>query len=50
MSQEDILLYYKVFRVGLLAVALYGIIAYVYFSRRSKTMELPARRMLEEND
>ena len=47
---EDLLTVYKVFRIGLLAAVLYGIIYYLYFTRRGRTLETPAQRMLEEQD
>tara|TARA_Y100001972_G_C7469980_1_gene239376 strand:+ start:403 stop:555 length:153 start_codon:yes stop_codon:yes gene_type:complete len=50
MNQEELLVYYKVFRVALLVAALYGIVYYLYFTKRGKQAENPAHRMLEEQD
>lgn len=49
LHDPDLLVWYKVFRVGFLAVVLYFIIWYVYFSKRSKQMEEPAKKILEED-
>ncbi|MCB1173783.1 MAG: CcoQ/FixQ family Cbb3-type cytochrome c oxidase assembly chaperone [Leptospiraceae bacterium] len=50
MSQDEILIWYKVLRVGLMVAALYGIIYYLYFTKKGKKAEDPAQRILEEND
>ncbi|MCR9141804.1 MAG: cbb3-type cytochrome c oxidase subunit 3 [bacterium] len=50
MSHEELLIYYKVLRVGLLAAVLYGIVYYLYFTKQGKRAEDPGRRMLEEQD
>lgn len=50
MSAEEVLVYYKVLRVGLLAVVLYGIVYYLYFTKRGRKVEDAAHRMLEEQD
>lgn len=50
MNPDEILIWYKIFRVAILVIALYGIIYFVYFSRYSKRLEEPAKRMLEEQD
>lgn len=49
-TPEEILVYYKVLRIGLLAAALYGIIIYLYTSQRGKTIEANAARIFEEHD
>lgn len=50
MNPDSILVWYKVLRVALLVVALYGIIYYLYFTKRGKRLEEPARRMLLEEE
>ena len=50
MDHQDLLVYYKVFRTGLLVAGLYFVIWYLYFSKHSKNTEEPARRILEEDD
>lgn len=49
MDKEEFLLYYKIFRIALLVVALYGIIAYLWFTRRGKQLEQVAERILEDD-
>jgi hypothetical protein len=48
--EGDTLVYYKVFRVALMVGALYIIIWYLYFTKKGKDAEKPAKRMLEEDD
>jgi cbb3-type cytochrome oxidase subunit 3 len=50
MSHEELLVFYKVLRVALLVGVLYGIIYYLYFTKRGKRVEEVAKRMLEEQD
>lgn len=50
MSSDQILLWYKVLRVAILVFALYGIIYYLWFTKKGKQAEKPAHRMLEEKD
>jgi len=50
MDNTDFLIWYKVFRVALMVGVLYFIIWYLYFTKKGKKVEEPARRMLEEDD
>jgi len=47
---EDLLIWYKIFRVVLLVAVLYAIVWYLYFTPAGKRLEEPAKRMLEEDD
>ena len=47
---QDLLVYYKLFRIGLLVGGLYFIIWYLYFTKHGKNMEEVARKILEEDD
>ena len=46
----DYVALYKLGRLAVLAVALVGIAFYVFSRKRRHQLELPARRMLEEDD
>jgi len=48
--EGDFIVWYKVLRLGLLVGALYYIIWFLYFSKKGKKVEEPARRILEEDD
>lgn len=50
MSPDQWLLWYKVLRIALLVGVLYGIVYYLWFTKRGKQAEVPAQRMLEEKD
>ena len=47
---QDLLVWYKILRLGLLVGGLYFVIWYLYFSKYGKNIEEPARRILEEDD
>ena len=46
----DYVALYKLGRLAVLALALVAIAFYVFSRKRRKRLELPARRMLEEDD
>ncbi|HTF33422.1 MAG TPA: LPXTG cell wall anchor domain-containing protein [Myxococcota bacterium] len=46
----DAVALYKLGRLAVLALALVGIAFYVFSRKRRNQLELPARRMLEEDD
>jgi len=46
----DWVAFYKLARLGVLALALVGIAIYLYGSKHAEDFEEPARRMLEEDD
>lgn len=46
----DAVALYKLGRLAVLALALVGIAFYVFSRKRRNRLELPARRMLEEDD
>jgi len=50
MSSEEWIAIYKIGRLGLLALALVGIVAWVYSRSRKERLEEPARRMLEDDE
>lgn len=50
MDDASLLTFYKVARVGLLVVVLYGVVWYAYFTERGKRLEEVARRMIEEDE
>ncbi len=50
MDDETILTLYKVARVALLVVVLYGVVWYAYFTERGRQLEKVAQRMMEEDD
>lgn len=49
MERDEVVLYYKIFRVALLVATLYGIIAFLWFTNRGKHVEDVAMRILEED-
>lgn len=49
MSEEWVALY-KLARLGLLALALLGIVAWAFSRKRKLRLEEPARRMLEDEE
>jgi cbb3-type cytochrome oxidase subunit 3 len=48
--EMELLTLYKVLRLALLVGGLYFVIWYLYFTRKGKKAEAPAKRMLEEDD
>ena len=46
----ELIAFYKLARLGLLAFILVGIAVHLYARRDGERFELPARRMLEEDD
>lgn len=50
MENETLLTIYKVARVGLLVVVLYGVVWYAYFTEHGRRLEDVARRMMEEDE
>lgn len=48
--EGEFLVWYKVFRVALLVGVLYLIIWYLYFTKHGKKAELPAQKMMEDDD
>jgi cbb3-type cytochrome oxidase subunit 3 len=50
MNAEDWVAIYKIARLGLLALALVGIVVWVYSRSRKERLEEPARRMLEDDE
>lgn len=49
MSEEWVALY-KLGRLGLLALALLGIVVWAFSRKRKQRLEEPARRMLEDEE
>jgi hypothetical protein len=47
---EDWIALYKFGRLAFLALTLLGIAIYLYTGNRAERLELPARRMLEEDE
>lgn len=50
MENEQLLVWYNVGRVAVLVIAMYGIIYFLWFTKRGKKAEEPARKMLEDDD